>query len=72
MGLLGLQVAHIVIDDGIDGKQVHTRFTDHVKRKGPDILLGIDAIADAFWSLHRQHRSAWTHELDPRPFKEAF
>jgi NADP-dependent 3-hydroxy acid dehydrogenase YdfG len=29
-----------------------------------------DAIADAFWYLHSQPRSAWTHELDLRPFKE--
>jgi hypothetical protein len=35
-------------------------------------LLNIDAIADAYWHLHRQHRSAWTHELDLRPFKEPF
>jgi NAD(P)-dependent dehydrogenase (short-subunit alcohol dehydrogenase family) len=71
-GPLGLHVAHVVIDGGIDGERVHTRFTEHVKQKGPDGLLDIDAIADAFWSLHRQHRSAWTHELDLRPFKEAF
>ena len=71
-GPLGLHVAHVVIDGGIDGERVHTRFAEHVKHKGDDGLLDIDAIADAFWSLHRQHRSAWTHELDLRPFKEAF
>jgi hypothetical protein len=31
-----------------------------------------DAIADAYRHLHRQHPSAWTHELDLRPFKEPF
>ena len=71
-GPLGLHVAHVVIDGGIDGERVHTRFTEHVEQKGLDGLLDIDAIADAFWLLHRQHRSAWTHELDLRPFKEAF
>jgi NAD(P)-dependent dehydrogenase (short-subunit alcohol dehydrogenase family) len=71
-GPLGLHVGHIVIDGGIDGERVHTRFAEQLKHKGDDGLLDIDAIADAFWSLHRQHRSAWTHELDLRPFKEPF
>ena len=31
-----------------------------------------DAIVDAFWSLHVQQRSAWTLELDLRPYKETF
>jgi hypothetical protein len=39
---------------------------------GADGLLNIDAIAAAYWHLHGQHRSAWTHELDLRPFKERF
>ncbi|MGF6770545.1 NAD(P)-dependent dehydrogenase (short-subunit alcohol dehydrogenase family) [Paraburkholderia sp. GAS199] len=71
-GPLGLHVAHVVIDGGIDGERVHTRFADLIKHKGEDGLLDIEAIADAFWTLHRQHRSAWTHELDLRPFKETF
>jgi hypothetical protein len=37
-----------------------------------DSLLDIDAIADAYWYLHRQHRSAWTQELDVRPYSESF
>jgi hypothetical protein len=41
-------------------------------RRGEDGLLGIDAIAEAFWQLHRQTRTAWTQELDLRPFKEPF
>ena len=43
-----------------------------VEQRGADGLLNIDAIAEAYWQLHRQHRSAWTHELDLRPFKEPF
>ncbi len=35
-------------------------------------FLNIDAIAEAYWHLHEQRRSAWTHELDLRPFKERF
>ena len=35
-------------------------------------LLDIDAIAETYWQIHRQHPSAWTHEVDLRPFKEPF
>jgi hypothetical protein len=35
-------------------------------------MLGLDAIADAFWALHVQDRTAWTLELDLRPYKEQF
>jgi hypothetical protein len=31
-----------------------------------------DSIAEAYWQLHQQHPSPWTHELDLRPYKEAF
>jgi hypothetical protein len=40
--------------------------------RGEDGLLGIDAIAETYWHIHRQQRSAWTQEIDLRPFKEAF
>ena len=40
--------------------------------KGRDGLLDPDAIAEAYWQIHRQPRSAWTHELDLRPYKESF
>lgn len=42
------------------------------RKAGPDGLLNIDAIADSYWHLHRQHRSAWTHEIDLRPYKRSF
>ena len=40
--------------------------------RGEDGLLGIDAIAETYWQIHRQKRSAWTQEVDLRPFKEGF
>jgi len=35
-------------------------------------LLSPAAIAESYWQLHTQHRSAWTHELDLRPYRESF
>ncbi|MDB5378881.1 MAG: gdhII1, partial [Rubritepida sp.] len=72
LGPLGLHVAHAVIDGGIDGERLRSRRPERVATAGEDGLLSIDAIAEAYWQLHRQHRSAWTLELDLRPYKEAF
>jgi NAD(P)-dependent dehydrogenase (short-subunit alcohol dehydrogenase family) len=71
-GPLGIHVAHVVIDGGIDGEKLNSAAPQLRIERGADGLLNIDAIAEAYWHLHRQHRSAWTHELDLRPFKERF
>jgi NAD(P)-dependent dehydrogenase (short-subunit alcohol dehydrogenase family) len=71
-GPLGIHVAHVVIDGGIDGEKLKSAVPQLKEQRGADGLLNIDAIADAYWHLHTQHPSAWTHELDLRPFKEAF
>ena len=71
-GPQGVHVAHIVIDGGIDGERLRSGAPERVAQAGSDGLLHPDAIAETYWQLHQQHRSAWTHELDLRPFKEAF
>ena len=71
-GPLGLHVAHVVVDGGIDGDRLRNRAPTLMKERGEDGLLGIDAIAETFWHIHRQPRSAWTQEVDLRPFKENF
>ncbi|AYG64808.1 MULTISPECIES: SDR family NAD(P)-dependent oxidoreductase [unclassified Rhizobium] len=67
-GPLGLHVAHTIIDGGIDGERLRSRRPD----MDADGLLNIDAIAESYWHIHRQHPSAWTQELDLRPYKESF
>jgi NAD(P)-dependent dehydrogenase (short-subunit alcohol dehydrogenase family) len=71
-GPQGLHVAHVVIDGGIDGDRLRKALPGIIEARGEDGLLGIDAIAEAYWQLHCQPRSAWTHEIDLRPFKETF
>ena len=68
LGPKGVHVAHVVIDGQIDGPH----HADLAKERGPDALLAPDAIAEAYLGLHRQHRSAWTHEIDLRPWVEKF
>ena len=72
LGPKGIHVAHIIIDGGIKGEKILGRFPGYAELKGEDGMLEIDAIADTYWHLYTQHRSAWTHELDLRPFKEPF
>ena len=71
-GPLGIHVAHVVVDGAINGDRIRNRMPTLIKERGEDGLLGIDAIADTYWGIHRQQRSAWTQEVDLRPFKEAF
>lgn len=68
----GVHVAHFIIDGVIDGEMVRSRFGEYLDQLGDDGGLSPDAIADAYWHVHTQHRSAWTHEMDLRPFKETW
>jgi NAD(P)-dependent dehydrogenase (short-subunit alcohol dehydrogenase family) len=71
-GPLGLHVAHVVIDGGINGERLVSRRPQLLQERGADGLLNVDAIAETNWQIHRQHRTAWTQEVDLRPFKENF
>jgi NAD(P)-dependent dehydrogenase (short-subunit alcohol dehydrogenase family) len=71
-GPAGIHVAHVVIDGGINGDRLLSRQPGLAEKRGEDGLLGIDAIAETYWQIHRQPRSAWTQEVDLRPFKESF
>ena len=71
-GAQGLHVGHVIIDGVIDGDRVNSRFPQLKENLGVDGMLAVDAVADAYWNLHRQDRSAWTLELDLRPHKESF
>jgi len=72
LGPKGIHVAHVVIDGGIDGDRLAERVPNIREQRGPAGLLNIEAIAEVYWQLHAQHRSAWTHELDLRPWTEPF
>jgi NAD(P)-dependent dehydrogenase (short-subunit alcohol dehydrogenase family) len=72
LGPFGIHVAHVVVDGGIDGDRLRNRAPTLIKERGEDGLLGIDAIAETYWHIHGQPRSAWTQEVDLRPFKETF
>ena len=61
----GVHVANVVIDGLIDSPG--TRALPNAKAQ-PDILMNPVKIAEAFYYLHTQDRSCWTHELQLTPF----
>ena len=65
-----IHIAHVVIDGPIDTEFVRGNFPDMVKGRPADGLLAPEDIAENYWNLHVQKRSAWTHELDVRPWLE--
>jgi len=71
-GPQGIHVAHVIIDGGIEGDRLLSRMPDRADKAGPDGLLKVEPIVDNYWHLHTQQRSAWTHEIDLRPYKETF
>ena len=71
-GPQNIHVAHVIIDGGIHGERLLSLAPQWFDQRGPDGMLNIDAIADAYYMLHTQHRSAWTLELDLRPWSETF
>jgi len=62
----GIHVAHFVIDGGIRSA------ARPVPADKPDSLLDPDAIAETYWATLQQHRSAWSWEVEVRPWVEKF
>ncbi len=68
LGPRGVHVAHSIIDGQISGE----RPSHSAAQRGQDAVLAPDAIAEAYYQLHLQPRSAWTQEFDLRPCMEKF
>jgi NAD(P)-dependent dehydrogenase (short-subunit alcohol dehydrogenase family) len=71
-GPKGVHVAHVVVDGAIGGEKIRRGLPQVAERLGEEGMIGLDGLADAYWALHRQPRTAWTHEIDLRTFKETW
>lgn len=72
LGPQGLHVAHVVVDGAVDGtfiRSIRGEVDDLLAR---DSILKPEEMAASYVHLHRQPRSAWTHELDLRPWSETW
>ena len=72
LGPQGIHVAHVVIDGAVDGVFTRQNRTDVESLLDQDVILKPEDIAAAYVNLHKQPRSAWTHELDLRPWRETW
>jgi len=70
LGPKGIHVVHPIIDGAIDTDFIRSNFPDRYALKSEDGILDPEAIASEYVRLHHQPRSAWTHELDLRPWIE--
>ena len=70
LGPQNIHVAHFIIDGGIasPGRDLDAAATSNLE----DAELEPDAIAQTYMAILNQHRSAWTHEVDLRPWQENF
>ncbi|BAI96813.1 MULTISPECIES: SDR family NAD(P)-dependent oxidoreductase [Sphingobium] len=68
LGQQGIHVGFVIIDGQIESE----RYRHLIDERGEDSLLAPDAIAETYLQLHRQPRSAWSHEIDVRPWSEKF
>lgn len=73
LGPQNIHVAHLIIDSGVDTAWVRERREQLWGKEAldnPDLLMPPAAVAASYWQLYRQPRSAWTFEMEIRPFGE--
>jgi NAD(P)-dependent dehydrogenase (short-subunit alcohol dehydrogenase family) len=75
LGPKNIHVAHLIIDSGVDTQWVRERIRanegeDALANLDPDRLMNPDAVAETYRQLYKQPRSAWSSELEIRPFGE--
>ena len=73
LGPKNIHVAHLIIDSGVDTEWVRQRRIEALGPNAldnPDLLMPPSSVAASYWQLYQQPKSAWTFELEIRPFGE--
>lgn len=68
----GIHVATVLIEGAINNELMWRIERPRMEKLGPEGAVDPEAIAEAYWQLHTQPRSAWSHELDLRPWSQPF
>ena len=72
LGPQGIHVGHVVIDGVIDTAATRELFPDWFEQRPEDAILKPEQLADIYWMLHTQPRSAWSFEIDVRSYLESW
>ena len=72
LGPQGIHVAHVIVDGLIENENTKAFLPDLYASKGEDGIIQPDELAEVYWQLHNQPRSAWTFEMDVRPYNETW
>lgn len=70
LGPQGLHIAHVIIDGVIDTAATRELFPKWFEQRPADAILQPDQLAEIYWMLHSQPRSAWSFEIDVRSYME--
>ena len=73
LGPKNIHVAHLVIDSGVDTAWVRERREQLWGKEAldnPDLLMPPSSVAESYWQLYNQPKTAWTFEMEIRPFGE--
>ncbi|ETV96129.1 hypothetical protein, variant 3 [Aphanomyces invadans] len=72
LGPKGIHVAHLIVDGAIDTPWIHENFPQAKERLAQDGLVRPEDIGMLYVQVHHQPKTAWTHELDVRPWVETW
>ena len=72
LGPLGIHVAHVVVDGVVDNPNTRSVFPGAFEARPDDGVVRPQDLAGIFWDIHTQDRSAWTFEVDARPYSETW
>ena len=70
LGPQGIHVAHVIVDGLINNESTKAFLAEQFASKGEDGVMQPDDMAEIYWQIHKQPRSAWTFEQDVRPYAE--
>jgi len=70
LGPQGIHVAHVIVDGLINNEATKAFLAEQFASKGEDGVMQPDDMAEIYWQIHTQPRSAWTFEQDVRPYAE--